>query len=282
MIDPKGGAKMFGYVTASVKELDKAQKERYRSVYCGICRQIRARSSSAARVVLSYDMAFLALLHMSLYEPEEEQGRSACIVHPLCPRPWTDNEAVRYAADMNVLLAFWNARDDWEDDRRRAAKWLASLLEPHALRIREEWPRQYAAVERCLRELARLEAENCPSPDGPAAAFGELMAELTVWQEDMWAPTLRILGDALGRFIYLTDAAMDYDKDLKKGSYNPFIAAGHGKEPEKWEHYQLMALGRCAEAFERLPLVQDKKLLDNILYSGVWLRQKKERKEETP
>ena len=40
-----------------------------------------------------------------------------------------------------------------------------------------------------------------------------------------------------------------------------------------------MAIGRCAEAFERLPLVQDKKLLDNILYSGVWLRQKKERKE---
>ena len=273
---------MFGYVTASVKELDKAQKERYRSVYCGICRQIRARSSSAARVVLSYDMAFLALLHMSLYEPEETQGRSACIVHPLCPRPWTDTEAVRYAADMNVLLAFWNARDDWEDDRRWAAKWLASLLEPHALRIREEWPRQYAAVERCLRELARLEAENCPSPDGPAAAFGELMAELTVWQEDMWAPTLRILGDALGRFIYLTDAAMDYDKDLKKGSYNPFIAAGHGKVPEKWEHYQLMALGRCTGAFERLPLVRDKGLLDNILYSGVWLRQKKERKEETP
>ena len=270
---------MFGYVTASLKELDKDQRERYRSVYCGICRQIRARSSGAARMVLSYDMAFLALLHMSLYEPDEEQGRGACMVHPLRRLPWTDNGPVRYAADMNVLLAFWNARDDWEDEHRRAAKWLASLLEPHALRIREEWPRQYAAAERCIRELARLEEENCPAPDAPAASFGELMAEIMVWQEDMWAPTLRKLGDALGRFIYLTDAATDYDKDLKRGAYNPFIASGRGKDPEAWEKYQLMAMGRCAEAFERLPLVQDKALLDNILYSGVWIRQKKERKE---
>ena len=271
---------MFGYVTASVKELEKDQRERYRSVYCGICRQIRARSSGAARVVLSYDMAFLALLHMSLYEPHEEQGRGGCIVHPLRRTPWTDNGPVRYAADMNVLLGFRNAQDDWEDDRRRSAKWLASILEPHAIRIREAWPRQYAAVERCLEELSRLEKENCPDPDAPAAAFGQLMGELMVWQEDMWAPTLRRLGDALGRFIYLTDAAADYDKDLKHGAYNPFIASGRGKDPEAWEQYQLMAMGRCVDAFERLPLVQDKGLLDNILYSGVWIRQKKQRKEE--
>jgi len=273
---------MFGYVTASVKELDKWQQERYRSVYCGICRQIRAQSSGAARMVLSYDMAFLALLHMSLYEPEEEKGKNACFVHPLRPVAWTDNEYIRYGADMNVLLAYRNALDDWRDEGRRSAKWLADMLQPHCLRIREAWPRQHEAVDRCITELTRLEGENCPNPDEPAAAFGELMGELMVYREDMWAPGLRRLGDALGRFIYLTDAAEDYDKDKKKGCYNPFLAAGRGKEPEQWEQYQLLALGRCADAYERLPLVQDKALLDNILYSGVWLRQKKKRKEGTP
>ena len=33
----------------------------------------------------------------------------------------------------------------------------------------------------------------------------------------------------------------------------------------------LLAVGRCADYNERLPLVQDKDILDNILYSGVWV-----------
>ena len=119
---------MFGYVVASMKELEKPLQERYKSVYCGICRQIRLRSSGASRMVLSYDMAFLALLHMSLYEPQERQGKDTCFVHPLRPRTWVDNEYIRYAADMNVVLAYFNARDDWEDERRFGSKWIMSVL----------------------------------------------------------------------------------------------------------------------------------------------------------
>ena len=270
---------MFGYVTASPAELTKEQRRRYSSVYCGICRQIRLRCSRSARVVLSYDTAFLALLLLSLYEPEEQMGKNACPVHPLRPRPWVEADIIRYAADMNVMLAYFNARDDWEDDRKAAAKWLMSSLEEHCCRIREEWPRQYAAVERCLSRLSELERQNCADPDAPAAAFGELMGELMVYEEDLWASTLWQLGDGLGRFIYLTDAIEDCDRDEKKGRYNPLLAMGKGRQPELWRRYQLMMLGRCADAFERLPLVQDKALLNNILYSGVWLYQKKRRKE---
>ena len=53
---------MFGYVTASWKELTKQEQERYGAVYCGICRRIRLQSGNTARLALSYDMAFLALL----------------------------------------------------------------------------------------------------------------------------------------------------------------------------------------------------------------------------
>ena len=49
---------MFGYVTADLKELSRQQRDRYSSVYCGLCRQIRNQSSGAARLGLSYDMAF--------------------------------------------------------------------------------------------------------------------------------------------------------------------------------------------------------------------------------
>ena len=127
---------MFGYLCASHKELSDAQKQRYCAVYCGICRRIRAQSRQLARLTLQYDMAFLALLLMSLYEPEEQSGGSACSLHPIKKRPWVDNEYIRYCADLNVALAYYKCLDDWNDDRSLTAeeadadvKSILSLLE---------------------------------------------------------------------------------------------------------------------------------------------------------
>ena len=271
---------MFGYVTASLKELDKEAEKRYGAVYCGICRRIRIQSGQMARVGLSYDMAFLALLLMSLYEPEETAGDKACSLHPIRKRPWVDNEFIRYAADMNVALAYYNFLDDWEDDRKYSAKLLAEQFGKHLPEIRERYPRQCRAIEDCICQLSRLEKDGCQNPDEPASCFGQLMGELLTYEEDLWAPTLRQMGFYLGRFIYLLDAALDYDKDEKKGKYNPYLAMGTGKDWQRWEEYLLLTMGRCTDAFEKLPLVQDKPLLDNILYSGVWMNIRRKGQKE--
>ena len=272
---------MFGYVTASLRELTKEQQKRYGAVYCGICRRIREQSGQLARLGLSYDMAFLALLLMSLYEPEEAGDRSPCLLHPLTRREWIDGSYIRYAADMNVALAYYNCLDDWRDDGKKSAKWMADRFETHLPRIEADWPRQCQAIRRCLDRLSKLETENCPNPDEPAGAFGELMGELFCVREDMWADTLRQMGNALGRFVYLLDAELDYDKDKKQGKYNPFLARGEERNAQAWEDYLVLTMGRCTESFEKLPLVQDKLLLDNILYSGVWVSYNRgKRKEE--
>jgi len=273
---------VFGYVTASLKELTKEQQLRYNGIYCGICRRIRQQSGNMARLGLSYDIAFLSALLMSLYEPEETSGKNACLPHPIVKKPWVDNVYIRYGADMNVALSYYNLLDNWIDDGKRSAKLLASALEGSVEEIRQRFPRQCEAIEACVAELSRLEKENCANPDTCAACFGRLMAELFVYEEDLWAPSLRQMGDALGRFIYLLDAALDYDKDLKKGSYNPYLAMGTGKDWPRWEEYLVLTMGRCTEYYERLPLVQDKPLLDNILYSGVWTIYRRKRQKEDP
>ncbi len=271
---------MFGYVTANAKELTKEQKLRYNQIYCGICRQIRQRSGSACRWALSYDMVFLALLLMSLYEPEELRGNRACGLHPCRPKGWVDNEYIAYAADMNVALAYYNAADDWQDDKKHSAKCLSDIFGKNYPTVRENYPRQCAAIEECIAALSRLEKENCPSPDETANCFGRLMAELLVYREDLWAPALREMGMALGRFIYLGDAARDYPKDKRKGKYNPYLAMGMGENWAHWEEHLVLAMGRCTYEYEKLPLVQDKALLDNILYSGVWVHFRRKEKEE--
>ena len=270
---------MFGYVTANWKELTKEQRTRYGSIYCGICRAIRDQSGQLSRISLSYDMAFLSALFMSLYEPEERQGKNACLIHPVSKRQWVDNAYIRYGADMNVALAYYNALDDWQDDEKRSAKLLAEILEKHLPDIESRYPRQCEAIQTCIARLSELEKENCGNPDEPAACFGQLMGELLVYEEDLWAPNLRQMGQALGRFIYLLDAALDYGQDLKKGKYNPYIAMGLGEEWQRWEDYLVLTMARCTDFYERLPLVQDKALLDNILYSGVWVNYKGKRKE---
>ena len=261
---------MFGYVMANGAELDKAQKKRYSAVYCGICRNIRTSASNPARLGLQYDMTFLALLLMSLYEPEDAVGEHACMLHPL--RCWTDNEYVRYAADMNIVLGYYKCMDDQNDEGSLAAKAMAGVFEKALPQIRQRYPRQCQAVESCIARLGQLEKEGCDNPDEVAGCFGQLMGQLFVYREDLWSQTLYQMGFSLGRFIYLADAAVDYRRDKKKKRYNPYLAMGKGESWQAWEEYLVLAMGRCTACFERLPLVQDKKLLDNILYSGIWVQ----------
>ena len=262
---------MFGLVGANIKELNKEEKCRYNAIYCGICRGIRDECSQVARLGLSFDMAFLAMLLMSLYEPEEISGKRACALHPIKPKPWVDNKYIRYCATMNVALAYYKALDDAQDEGGAKAKLQIGIFGRDMERIREEYPRQCDAMAENLAKLRQLETENCTNPDLPAGCFGDLLGEVFVYEEDMWAKYLREMGRDLGRFIYLADAAMDFSQDRKKGQYNPFLAMGVDN-PQKWEQYLLLAMGRCTDYYERLPLVQDKSILDNILYSGIWIK----------
>ena len=273
---------MFGYVNVNWKELPQEQQTRYGSIYCGVCRRIREQSGQIARLGLQYDAAFLALLLMSLYEPEESSGPNACMLHPIAGRPWVDNRYISYAADMNVALAYYKCLDDWRDDRSHAARAMAQIFGRQMPRIASVWPRQCAAIADSIRALSKLEKKNWPNADAPANCFGKLMAELMVVEENIWAEDLRQLGFYLGRFLYLLDAAVDFSRDMEQGRYNPYIAMGMENENwQRWEEYLVLTMARCTEYYEKLPLVQDKAILDNILYSGIWLGCRKDKKEES-
>ena len=265
---------MFGYVIANPALLDEDQKRRYQACYCGLCHTIKAEFSSLCRLSLNYDMTFLVLLLSSLYEPEEDAGQRRCLIHPYKPRPYWRSDCTRYCAAMNVALAYYNCLDDWQDERRLDRLAEARLFRRACRTVEARYPRQAGAVSKCLRELSDLEQRGIPDPDRAANLFGALMGELFVLHpEDRWAPLLRTMGQALGRFVYILDAVMDLEEDLEKGRYNPLSAmAQDGRRLEDFQDDLSLLIGECADAFERLPLVQDAALLRNILYSGVWLR----------
>ena len=138
-------------------------------------------------------------------------------------------------------------------------------------RIKGITPEKAAAIRAALQTITQAEEDRTAYSEAPANAFGELMAELFTVKADRWTPVLRQFGRSLGKLIYFMDAACDLEEDRKKGQYNPLALLGVQSGADFRPQLTLLA-GDAAEAFERLPIVQDAAILQNILYSGVWTR----------
>lgn len=259
---------MFGFVRANVAAMTEEQKARYRAHYCGLCRSLGKRHGAAGQLTLTYDMTFLTIFLASLYEPEEKQGTLHCVPHPVKAHAYVQSEITDYAADMTIALAYHKMLDDWQDDGKHAAKAAADLLKKRYASVRQHWPEQCTTIEECLKELSAIERRKDPSPDVAANCFGRLMGSIFVMKDDYWRGALRAFGMSLGRFVYLADAACDYDKDKKSGNYNPVVLLD--RTPEEMREALTLTLGSASEVFEAMPLVQDADIMRNVLYSGVW------------
>ena len=264
---------MLGVMMVRKDELKFREYDRYRGYYCGLCRAIGQRCSSAGRMALSFEMTFLAMLHTSLYEPDTSDEKHRCLFHPVAKQRMLANEAIDYAADLSALVSYYDLRDGWEDERRVDRLAASEVLRRAAKRAGERLPRQKEAVERYVKALHEIEQRNDQNLDAAANLTGEMLAELYVMREDVYARDLRELGFYLGKFIYLCDSYEDVERDVKKKNYNPLIARS-GDEAFAANCEQMLSdmMARAAKAFERLPLLEDAEIMRNILYSGIWLR----------
>ena len=68
---------MCGYVKVAEDDLRVREIKLYRQYYCGLCRQI-ANYSQVARLMLSYDMVFLALLIEASLPPVTKPCKTKC------------------------------------------------------------------------------------------------------------------------------------------------------------------------------------------------------------
>ena len=270
---------MFGYILVNPKTLTKAEKARYRSAYCGLCRELRA-FGAIGRAALSYDMTFIALLLNSVYESEEKWGAERCVMRPVPAHRYFTSEATSYAADMNILFAYYDELDDWNDDHDRSAYVRSSKLERFLPAIRQKWPSQTEQTAECMDRLSQMERQNVLNPDLPANCFGELMGGILDWRGEGERGVepgagLRRMGEALGRFLYLLDASNDLHADIVKEHYNPLIAQIN----TDFEPLLTMMIGECTREFEKIGPVRDAHLLRNVLYSGIWMKYRKKSKD---
>lgn len=163
---------MFGYVTVCEPELKMKDFRKYRSYYCGLCQELKEKYGFSGQMTLTYDMTFAIILLTSLYETETKTEQRRCKVHPVKKQTMRRNEITDYAADMNLLLAYYHLEDDWADEKKPAALAGKGVLRKKADRIIRKYPRQSRVIKKALRGIRKCEKENCMDLDRVSGYFG--------------------------------------------------------------------------------------------------------------
>lgn len=297
---------MFGYIGVNQKELKGKEMERYQSFYCGLCRALKERHGVRGQMTLSFDTTFLVILLTGLYEPENQEFDSRCILHPVAKRHCIHNQYVDYCADMNIMMSYFKCLDDWEDERKIIKLALARLLKGKNHRIQQVYEKKAQVIYANLKAIHECEKKDVDaisnidteilsgrkssdtisySIDTAAGYFGKIMEELFLYQQDEWEQALRQMGFYLGKFLYLMDAYEDMERDARTGNYNPVLkyyrslytgSRNHvtylPEFEERMKQILRQMMAECARAFEHLPIIDEVAILRNILYSGVWCR----------
>ena len=109
---------MFGYLTTNQPEMKIKEFNQYHSYYCGLCKDLQNSFGMTGKITLTYDMTFLSILLSSLYEPKTDKKWIRCPIHPTQKQPRSMNWCTSYAADMNLLCAYYKAQDDYLDEKK--------------------------------------------------------------------------------------------------------------------------------------------------------------------
>ncbi|MBE6537100.1 MAG: hypothetical protein E7673_04020 [Ruminococcaceae bacterium] len=272
---------MFGYVKPYHPELLVKEYEFYKSVYCGVCRSMKKCTGALSNVLHSYDSVFLALVRM-LYVPDSAIGakKQRCIAHPLKKKNMLKrNDATDYTAKAFGILTYYKIIDDISDEKLMK-KMATSLLRPifASAKNRANMVNIAKVCHEKLSEINKLEKEKIASVDEPAKLFGELLG--TVFSEGLDEENRLItytLGFHLGKFIYAADAAEDYEKDKKRGRYNPYVEIYGGAELtyENRQTIKCALLLECKKLegavnllpFGRRAIIEN--IINNIIYLGL-------------
>ncbi len=281
---------MLGYVQIHKPELKVREYEIYTGYYCGICKYIGREYGQLPRMALSYDAAFLALLLASVSEEPDRPTQEHCAVHHIKKKTIVHNEAIEYAGDVMLILAWYKLLDDAHDEGKVSAKALTLLMRRIYRKLQLKRPELCSGIEEHLKELSALEEAKCDSLDRAAEAFSKIM-EVIFRQgaSEEYSEVFAGLGYHMGKWIYLMDAVDDIEENVESGAYNPLLyrydyrgmVSGDkslsAETPEdfrdriknKLEFNLFHYLAVLADETEKLDIRKNKGIIDNVIYFGL-------------
>ncbi len=268
---------MFGYIQPDIPYLYVKDGMLYRAMYCGLCKSIGASCGLRSRFALSYDMTFLSAILHNIMNKDVTVEKKHCILHPIVKRQIAgDDEITRIVACVNTILTYYKLSDDVEDEKK--GKTTRALFKKGYKRAKKLYPETDRIVKTHIKDLFDLEKAGCESPDMAADPFGLMVADLSDFVLKGFATEYtRNLFYGIGKWVYLIDALDDYDKDVKKKTYNPFVRA-YGMQSraemlkEKGEEIDFIfksVFSSNAENLKKIRFYFNHDLTDNIVLRGL-------------
>ena len=260
---------MFGYIGTIESELKVREAASYKSWYCGLCKCMKRNYGLFSPLFLQYDCAFLALLFSGELGEAVDAKRCHCLHRCHDPRRKyrLETPALRFAAAVNVLLAYYKCLDDWRDEHDAIKGAAALLLKGAVRRAGRDYPALQLRTEQFYRDQMTMERDD-GRPDAaadPTGKYLESLADMLPFPEAEKAPLQWLLYN-LGRWIYLMDAWDDREKDGQKGAFNPYLKAGASAEDAAFGLYA--SLEEAHKAFDLLSPRRDRGLMENVLTLG--------------
>ncbi|HOJ10157.1 MAG TPA: DUF5685 family protein [Clostridiales bacterium] len=282
---------MFGYIMPEKPELKIKEYEMFKAFYCGVCKSIGKRIGQIPRVALNYDSTFLAILLFSLSDSSISIIQERCMLHPVKKKNIAaENEIVDYAADMNIILAYYNLKDDKIDNHNFVSSTGMFFLSPYYKKLKHKYKEKCDIIEKKLNELFELENRKCDSIDEVAEPFSKIMEEVMAYEplcaDKKVEKMLRWMGYNLGKWIYILDAYDDMEEDARNKKYNPLLVKYWNKNSEKnkineeinqikneikerIEFVLIYSLDQVIKTYELMDAKKVKGIIENIIYIGM-------------
>ena len=223
---------MFGYIRTDTPYLFIKDDKLYKAMYCGVCKGIAEVCGHAARMGLSYDVTFLSVILHNLRGEDVKIEKQHCLTHCIRVREMAEtDELTRQLGALNTALVYYKYTDDIADGDRGRGKRL--WFKKGFLRAKKRYPEIMRIVRENLARQQETEKQNTASLDIAADATANMLAEFSDYAlGDKKSVASHNLFYAIGKWVYLIDALDDYDKDKKKGAYNPILLT-YGEESKK-------------------------------------------------
>ncbi len=269
---------MFGYVRADTPYLYIKDDTLYKAAYCGLCKGIADACGHIARFGLSYDITFLSVILHNIAGVDFKIEKQRCASHCIRSRLMAEtDELTRKLGAFNTALVYYKCTDDIEDGDRGKGRRL--FFKKGFKRVKKKYPEIEKIVRKNMTAQQQTEKTKTESLDRAADATATMLAQFSDYAlGDKATEHTRSLFYAVGKWIYLIDALDDYDKDLKKGAYNPFVlsyrapslerlmASEEGKEVEFAFHSLFYDI---REHLSQIKFYFNRDLTDNILLRGL-------------
>ena len=281
---------MFGYIKAYKPELKMSEFETYKAVYCSLCRQLGKSYGPFARLILSYDFNFLAMLKLGLQDDCPGFKKARCSFNPFvrCHKLKNKSTDMEFTASAAVIIFYHKLRDNIRDSKF-FKRLIYYMIYPLFALARNKAKKKYIDIDETINKFInkQIDIENSENPGIDAASHptSQILSYLFSYgvEEPSEKRILERLGYCMGKWIYLTDALDDFQKDMKTGNFNPIILSGkiaENDEPgdsdillENAKSETIAALNVCvtesASAFELLEFKRYKGILGNIIYLGM-------------